>query len=215
MVFEQVRNKMSEFPFMESSAMVQALKQRQPGSTIYDRNIQRPRGLVSASSFAYIFGEMIQYHQRRVHSITGLEKKLEESGYGVGLRMFELIGCRERLAKRETKIVNILQFITNKVWQHLFNKTADNLERSMENEDEYMIHEQLPITNTFTKIPEDMGSFTTASFIAGIIAGILESSGFKAKVTAHKVDGEEEEMEKTVYLCKFDEQVMVREKQMA
>jgi Transport protein particle (TRAPP) component len=33
----------------------------------------------------------------------------------------------------------ILQFVSNVVWRHLFNKTADNLERSMENEDECTI----------------------------------------------------------------------------
>lgn len=37
----------------------------------------------------------------------------------------------------------ILQFVSNVVWRHLFNKTADNLERSMENEDECTI---LPCT---------------------------------------------------------------------
>jgi hypothetical protein len=50
--------------------------------------------------------------------------------------MTELVGVRERSTKRETRLVNMLQYVTNVVWKHLFNKTADNLERSMENEDE-------------------------------------------------------------------------------
>lgn len=69
-------------------------------------------------------------------SVADLEKKLEEAGYGIGQRMTELIGVREKSTKRETRLVNMLQYVTNVVWKHLFNKSADNLERSMENEDE-------------------------------------------------------------------------------
>ncbi len=36
-----------------------------------------------------------------------------------------------------------------------------------------MIHENAPITNTFVSVPSDMGQLNCASFIAGIIAGIL------------------------------------------
>ena len=50
--------------------------------------------------------------------------------------MIELIGVRDKLNKRETRIVNMLQFVCNVLWRHLFNKVADNLERSTENEDE-------------------------------------------------------------------------------
>ena len=90
------------------------------------------------SAFALFFSEMVQYFQNRVESVVDLEKKLEEAGYGVGLRYAELVGCRERLAKRETRLVNMLQYICNTVWKYLFNKPADNLERSTENEDECM-----------------------------------------------------------------------------
>ena len=62
--------------------------------------------------------------------------RLEELGFGVGQRLLELISSRERVTKRETKIVNMLQYIQNVVWKHLFNKTADTLQKSMENEDE-------------------------------------------------------------------------------
>lgn len=88
------------------------------------------------SAFAFLFSELVQYCQNRVESISDLEKKLEEAGYGIGQRLIELIGCRDRLTKRETRLVNMLQFVSNVVWRHLFNKAADNLEKSMENEDE-------------------------------------------------------------------------------
>ena len=97
--------------------------------------------------------------------ILSVYDRLEDSGYSIGQRVTELIGMREHIVKRETRIVNMLQvkvisqqnridfasilqmtlllitsqFVSNVVWRHLFNKTADNLERSMENEDECMV----------------------------------------------------------------------------
>jgi hypothetical protein len=84
--------------------------------------------------------------------------------------------------------------VSNNIWRQLFNKAADSLERSTENEDECkeksslfrkcviiildMIGEAMPVTNTFVSVPADMGDFNCASFIAGIIAGVLDSSKF-------------------------------------
>jgi hypothetical protein len=79
---------------------------------------------------------LVQYCQNRVESIADLEEKLENCGYGVGIRIIELLGIREKLTKRETRVVNILQYISSSLWRSLFNKVADNLERSTENEDE-------------------------------------------------------------------------------
>lgn len=45
-----------------------------------------------------------------------------------------------------------------------------------------MIHELSPITNTFVSVPVDMGQLNCASFIAGIIAGVLDSSRFVSNV---------------------------------
>jgi hypothetical protein len=41
-----------------------------------------------------------------------------------------------------------------------------------------MIHENSPITNTFVSVTSDMGQFNCESFVAGIIAGALDSSKF-------------------------------------
>ena len=41
-----------------------------------------------------------------------------------------------------------------------------------------MIHEFSPITNSFVSIPADMGHFNCAAFLAGIIAGVLDSAKF-------------------------------------
>jgi trafficking protein particle complex subunit 5 len=51
---------------------------------------------VSLSAFAYLYSELVQYHQNRVDSIGELERRLESSGYQVGLKVLELITYRNR-----------------------------------------------------------------------------------------------------------------------
>mmetsp|Transcript_9839 Transcript_9839/g.7409 ORF Transcript_9839/g.7409 Transcript_9839/m.7409 type:complete len:101 (+) Transcript_9839:241-543(+) len=100
--------------------------------------------------------------------------------------MLELMFYREKggasgacgNGKRETKLVNMLHFINNVVWKALFGRQADGLEQSIEDEDEYRLLDKMPITNKYTNI-------NCASFIAGILEGILNSSKMYAKVTAH------------------------------
>jgi hypothetical protein len=47
-----------------------------------------------------------------------------------------------------------------------------------------MIHEFAAITNSFVSVPGDMGHFNCASFLAGIIAGVLDSAKFVSHYTA-------------------------------
>lgn len=97
-------------------------------------------------------------------------------------------------------------------WKALFGKAADALERSTGNDDEYMIHELEPLTNKFISVPPDLGQLDCAAYIAGIIRGILTSSGFAAQVTAHTVEVGNGQRDKTVFLVKFAEHVMKRER---
>jgi len=53
-------------------------------------------GVVSLSAFAYLYSELVQYHQGRVASISELERRLESSGYSVGLKVLELLAYRQR-----------------------------------------------------------------------------------------------------------------------
>ena len=52
--------------------------------------------VVSLSAFAYLYSELVQYHQSRVASISELERRLESSGFGVGLKVLELLAYRSR-----------------------------------------------------------------------------------------------------------------------
>jgi hypothetical protein len=89
---------------------------------------------------------MVQYHQNRVDSISELERRLERTGYGVGLRVLELLAYRSRDYRRETRLMNMLQFVSTQVWKSLFGKPADSLERSIDHADEFMIVDYTPIT---------------------------------------------------------------------
>jgi len=101
---------------------------------------------VSLSAFALLYSEMVQYHQNRVDSISELERRLESTGYGVGLRILELLAYRNRDFRRETRLMNLLQFVSTQVWKSLFGKPADSLERSIDHADEFMIVDYTPIT---------------------------------------------------------------------
>mmetsp|Transcript_20339 Transcript_20339/g.30198 ORF Transcript_20339/g.30198 Transcript_20339/m.30198 type:complete len:131 (-) Transcript_20339:1732-2124(-) len=72
---------------------------------------------VSQSAFAYLYSELVQYHQSRVASISELERRLESSGYGIGLKVLELLSYRSR----EVSAVTLLKmFLTNiLVWDEM------------------------------------------------------------------------------------------------
>jgi hypothetical protein len=124
--------------------------------------------------------------------------------------------------------MNILQFVSSVVWKSLFGKSADSLERSIDHSDEYMIVDYGPLTSTFVSVPSDLGQLSADAFVSGIISGVLEGSGFPARVTAHTVPIEEGETipmskgapqgagllprkEKAVYLVKFSKEVLARD----
>eukprot|EP00850_Spirogloea_muscicola_P006227 SM000029S10522 [mRNA] locus=s29:602262:604276:+ [translate_table: standard] len=160
---------------------------------------------VGLSAFAFLFSELVQYSQARVSNVPELERKLEDAGYGVGLRMLELLCHREKGNKRETRLLQILTFVHSSVWKALFGKVADSLEKSTEHEDEYMISERELLVNRFISVPRDMGSFNCGAFVAGI--GVLDNAGFPARVTAHFVAVEGQARPRTTILIKFSEEV--------
>lgn len=182
------------------------------------------QGSVSLSAFCLLYSEFVQYHQSRVASISELERRLESSGYSVGFRVLELLAFRSRENKRETRLMSILHFVSSTVWKNLFGKSADSLERSIDNADEFMIVDYEPITSTYVSVPSDLGQLSVDAYISGILAGVLEGAGFPARVTAHSVTVEEGEntkgssvsylpprKDKAVFLVKFNKDVLARD----
>ncbi|KAG8530395.1 uncharacterized protein KY384_004897 [Bacidia gigantensis] len=155
--------------------------------TIYDRNINRTRAAeLSRASFAYIFAEMVAYAQKKVTGIQDLERRLNEQGYPLGLRLTPLRAesCHgkpvlHRLSTptapqpRPTRILPLLQFIANPLWRHLFNRPADAVESSATNSREYMISDNEPLVNQYISVPKEMSQLNCAAFVAGIIEGVV------------------------------------------
>ena len=129
--------------------------------------------------------------------------------------MLELLVWREgRSGKRETRIIGILQFITNTLWRAVYNKGADALEKSRDNEDEYMITDNDPMVNTYISVPKEMHQLNCAAFQAGIIEAVLDSCMFPARVTAHTMPTDAWPG-RTVFLIKFEQIVLDREGEFA
>ncbi|KAL9125030.1 MAG: hypothetical protein Q9217_005711 [Psora testacea] len=196
--------------------------------TIYDRNINRTRAAeLSRASFAYLFAEMVSYAQKRVTGIQDLERRLNEQGYPLGIRLTPLPP-----QPRPTRILPLLQFIANTLWRHLFSRPADAIESSATNPHEYMISDNEPLVNQYISVPKEMNQLNCGAFVAGIIEGVCcgvlggerggivgvlngENPGKRgppAVVSAHNA-GEEGGMwpDKTVFLIRFSEDVIKRE----
>eukprot|EP00985_Skeletonema_marinoi_P006031 scaffold2618_cov189-Skeletonema_marinoi.AAC.1 len=77
----------------------------QSNTNLLDRPLGRSGGRVGGSSdatsvslsaFAYVYSELVQYHQGRAASVSELERRLESAGYGVGLKVLELVAYRSK-----------------------------------------------------------------------------------------------------------------------
>ncbi|KAJ7525399.1 hypothetical protein O6H91_17G048800 [Diphasiastrum complanatum] len=178
---------------------------------VLDKPLGKGKTEVSLNAFSFLFSELVQYNQTRVDNIAELERRLEEAGYGVGLRMLELLCYREKGNKRETRLLGILSFVHSTVWKSLFGKVADSLEKGTEHEDEYMISEKELLVNRYISVPKDMGAFNCSAYVAGIVQGVLDGAGFPARVTAHYVPVEGQARPRTTILIKFLEEVLQRE----
>jgi len=202
--------------------------------TIYDRNLNRSRNAdLSRASFAYLFAEMVAYAQRRVTGIQDLERRLNEQGYPLGLRLLDLLLYRSlsgssssggltssssssasgTQANRPLRILPLLQLIHGPLWRLLFSRPADALEHSVSpsTPNEYMITDNDPLVNTYISVPREMNMLNCAAYVAGIVEGVCDGCGFEAKVSAHN-QGNEMWPGRTVFLVRFGESVMEREK---
>ncbi|KAL2760370.1 hypothetical protein ACRALDRAFT_2039024 [Sodiomyces alcalophilus JCM 7366] len=191
------------------------------GKTIYHRPLNRTRTAeLSQASFAYLFGEMVSYAQRRVKGVNELEQRLNTQGHPLGLKLLDLLLYREppRSQLRPLTIIALLHFIKQTLWTHLFGRQADRLEKSAnpETPDEYMIVDNEPLVNQYISVPREMSQLNCAAFVAGIVEGACDGAGFPARVSAHTIRSPTKEEAdlwpgRTVFLVKFRPEVLERE----
>ncbi|CAF1241489.1 unnamed protein product [Adineta ricciae] len=174
-------------------------------STTLDRSLQKTKGDVNLSTFALLFSEMVQYSHNRADSIQDLQNKLADFGKHVGVRILDLFFLRNGKDKREVRLTPMLVFIQKTFWKFLFNREADHLEQHAQEAKIYYIIERECLVNKFISVPKDKGTLNCASFVAGIVEGILCTSGFTCKV--HALQGPRG----TTYVIDFAQSVMDRE----
>lgn len=184
--------------------------------SIYERQLTlRRTPEVSLSLLVYVFNELVvNYNFDKSPSISVLEKKLTALGYPIGARALELHGVRSALLldahRRFTRVIDVLQHIHTPLWTMLFGKPADNLEKSQDNADEYMVIDNDPLFTRYAVPPKEFDQLNCNAFVAGIVEGVLDAAYFPCSVTAHTVATEGHPM-RSVYLIKFDPVVLQRE----
>lgn len=141
--------------------------------------------------------------------------RLNLQGHSIGLKLLDLLLFREpaRTQTRPLSIIALLHFIKQNIWQHLFGRQADRLEKSAnpETPEEYMIIDNEPLVNQYISVPKEMSQLNCAAYVAGIVEGVCDGADFPAKVTAHTVAEGDMWPGKTVFLVKFRPEVLERE----
>lgn len=160
---------------------------------------------------------LVQRHLIVARQLTcaHLSDSLNVQGHPIGLKLLDLLIYREpaRTQQRPLNIIALLHFIKQNVWTHLFGRQADRLEKSNnpDTPEEYMIIDNEPLVNQYISVPREMSQLNCAAFAAGIIEGVCDGADFPAKVTAHTVGEGDMWPGKTVFLVKFEKEVVERE----
>ncbi|KAF2767638.1 TRAPP I complex [Teratosphaeria nubilosa] len=209
----------SDVPPVPPKPFLPSLRYSSSKKSIYDRNLNRVQSQSSLPAFAYVFNTLITYHHSKSGSVQDIEQRLNRAGYPIGVKMLDLLLYRGGSsgagvgASRPTRLLDLLQFIHTTLFRHLFGRSADALEQSTTKRNEYMIIDHEPVVNTYISIPKEMSQLNCAAFVAGIVEGVCDASGFAMEgVSAHWAgEGDELWPGKTIYLLRFGEGVVERE----
>lgn len=196
-----------------------------PTTGIYGQSLISKEKQVSLSAYAFLFQSIVSYHRDSSKNVQEIERKLNSSGYTIGMRLTEILNFRDsvpnktgltnmdsvagtitNMKRRNLKILETLQYIHLTVWQYLFSRPSNDLVKSSERDNEYMIIDNEPTISQFIQHT----SVQCESFTCGIIEGFLDMARFPCHVTSHFVE-ETGFSNRTVYLIQFDKAVVERE----
>jgi len=164
----------------------------------------------STAVFALVFSEVVKHCQSLSSDVQGFERRLAELGRDVGLRLHLLIWLNDKNAKRETCLLNALYYVHQSFYKAAFGMAADSLERSNQNQGEFMIVDNNPLVAKYVSCPRDLGALNVSAFIAGMLEAVLSAIQFPATVSAHlqPVDGMPN---RTKFLLTFSQDILDRE----
>ncbi|KAL5104120.1 Trafficking protein particle complex subunit 5 [Taenia crassiceps] len=178
---------------------------------ILEKNLSKAKCDVHRATFMYLFSEMVKYAMQSSNNLDDVQAKLASFGAPVGRQMLDLLFLRERMQKREIRLLSFLVFLKSIFWRCIFGKEADDLERDGLDEHTYYMIEREPVVNKFTRFTYDPTEserknvpLNLAAFNCGIIESALTCAGFPCKVAVTWHKG-------TTYVIKFYDNVIARE----
>lgn len=115
--------------------------------------------------------------------------RLNVLGYRVGVRLVELLPLRDVVQPmsslrspppptRTIRLLPLLTYIHSTLYRYLFGRTADSLEKSTDNDDEYMIGDDDMLVTRSIEVPKEMSELSCGAFVAGIVEAVMDSAGF-------------------------------------
>lgn len=118
-----------------------------------------------------------------------LRDRLNILGYRVGSRLLELLPLRDFVyptsslrspppPTRTLRLLPILTYVHSSLYRYLFGRPADSLERSTDNEDEYMIGDDDMIITRGVEVPKEMSELSCGALLAGIVEAVMDGAGF-------------------------------------
>ena len=161
---------------------------------------------IPKQTFALLFCEIVQYCHQKADSLDQFSQQLADMGYPIGCTLLEVIEQSNTINyKRQTKAVQMLLQVKDQIWKYLFGYAAHDLQQQYDDANNYMLYDNKPMITEYISHPQEIKkAFTCCSFVAGIVQGILNSAGFKCKVTAHP-NPDDETGEGVIFLIKFEE----------
>lgn len=180
--------------------------------SVLDRPLERKQNKdVSHAAFSYLISEVIQQAQKKCPRVADMESRLADLGRHVGVRLLELHSMRSRGQKRETSLVAHLSWVVTHLWKSLWGRSADALERVVDNPREYLLVDTGVNVAPYISLPKDLSSFSAASFCAGIVQGAMDGAGFTTEtVQAHNVQ-RDDGSQKTVIVVRFTDATIKRD----
>lgn len=139
-----------------------------------------------------------QYCGRRADPRSS-PRRLSILGYRVGARLLELLPLRDYIypvsslrspppPSRTLRLLPILTYVHSTLYRYLFGRPADSLERSTDNDDEYMIGDDDMIITRGVEVPKEMSDLSCGALVAGIVEAVLDGTGFVSRRSLRVLD---------------------------
>lgn len=135
--------------------------------------------VVSLSSFTYLFNELVLYLAGRSKGARELEQRLFALGESIGFKVVEMDLVGEK-TPRHPKLADFLGFLRSSTWKHLFGVPL-NINPVPGKPHFYLIETQ-DVADCFYSVSKDYPSLKPATFISGLVKGILSTIGYNVTV---------------------------------